>query len=173
MKNTRNFRTIFLIISSAVLPFFGAAAYADELDFGKLPYEKCIDTSLQDDFAQENQRFWFPRNLPYIGYTDGEQTPAGGDGSCYLGFPNAHKESALVFVDDAMVEVFPMTHSQQNVSQYRSGDRSIIVEIRITGQDTSCGSDVETCCGEYTYATITVKKNGKTKSVTAANYNGG
>jgi hypothetical protein len=172
MKNSRFHNVTPPIFCCIALSFFSATAHAAELNLGKLPYEKCVDTSLQDDLAEENQRFWFSRVPPYVGYSKGERTTAGGDGTCYVGFPRAKRKSALVVIDDSIVEVFPTAGSQKKMSRYSSNDRNTIVEIHITGGDTTCEPNADKCCGDYTYATITVKKNGKTKSVKAANYSG-
>ena len=172
IMNSHCHRTV-SIIFSFFMAFLGATAHAAELGLGQLPYEQCVDTSLQNDQVGENQRFWFPRVPPYVGYSKGEQTAAGGDGTCYVGFPSGKKKSALVLVDGSIVEVFPTTSSQKKISRYRSRDRTTTIEIRITGGDSTCEPNADKCCGDYTYATITVKKNGKTKSVKAATYSGG
>ena len=173
MKNSHPSRSVLFLLFSGVLPLLCSSARAAPLEIGKLPYEQCVDVALQSDQAEENQRYWFSRVAPYVGYSKGEATTAGGDGTCYLGFPSTTKKSALVLVGGTVIEVFPIASSNKKVSKYRSNDHFTIVEVRITGGDSTCEPDAEKCCGDYTYATITVKKNGATKSVKAANYTGG
>lgn len=173
LKNTSLQRFAQAIIFSGFFALIGLNAQAADLEIGKLPFEKCVDVLLQNDQAEENQRYWFSRTPPYVGYLKGEKTTAGGDGTCYLGFPSAKKKSAHVLVDGSVIEVFPVASSKKSISIFSSNDHSTIVEVFITGTESTCDAGAETCCGDYTYATITVKKNGTTQSVKAANYTGG
>ena len=173
MNDSYPLRSVLPILFSGLLPLFFSTVQANSLEIAKLPYEKCVDVSPQNDQAEENQRYWFSRIPSYVWYSKGEKTTAGGDGTCYLGFPSATKKSALVLVNSTIIEVFPIAISNKKVSKYRSSDHSTIVEVRISGGDSTCEPDAEKCCGDYTYATISVKKNGVTKSVKAANYTGG
>ena len=153
---------------------FGASApqaSARDLQLGKLDtYKQCVDASLENDLAEENQRYWFPRKPPYIGFSKGEQTTAGGDGTCYLGFPSAKKSSAILLIENAIVEVLPVGKVNAKMLRFQSRDRKTQVAVRITGTDSTCTGD--SCCGTYQYATITVTHQGKVARVRAANYQG-
>ena len=173
MKHKRLQSSVSSVIFIGLFVLTGLNVQAAAFEIGKLPYESCVDISLQNDQADENQRYWFSRTPPYVGYAKGEKTTAGGDGTCYLGFPSAKKKSALVLVGGSVIEVFPAASVDKNVSIFKSKDHNTIVEIRITGGDSTCEPSDDKCCGDYTYATISIKKNGISKSVKAANYSGG
>lgn len=96
LKNTPLQRFAQAIIFSGFFALIGLNAQAADLEIGKLPFEKCVDVLLQNDQAEENQRYWFSRTPPYVGYLKGEKTTAGGDGTCYLGFPSAKKKALLL-----------------------------------------------------------------------------
>ena len=164
---------MFAVFFSSFLALIGLNAQAAGLEIGKLPYEKCVDVLQPNDHAEENQRYWFSRVPPYVGYSKGEKTTAGGDGTCYLGFPSAKKKSAHVLAGNSVIEIFPVKSSIKNVLLFSSKDHRTMIEIRITGYDSTCEPEAEKCCGDYTYATITLKNKGATQSVKAVNYRGG
>lgn len=172
MENARSLRSIACIALSGLLLSIGLSAEAGALEIGRLPFDKCTDLT-DDDFSEKNQRYWFARVPPYVGFSKGEETRAGGDETCYVGFPFANKESALVLVDGAMVEIFPVASVDKDASVFMSADHGITVEVRITGGESTCMPDSESCCGDFVYATITVMKNGAVKIMKAANYKGG
>lgn len=148
----------------------------DKLLLGKLPNKQCIDMVLQakDEFASENQRYWFARVPPYVGVKNGEPLMAGGDGTCYVGFPKASSDSAVVIVNGRVINVIVQTPSKEEaVTTYKSKDGHTVVVVRVTGAESTCDPGGEKCCGDYTYATITVSQGNKSVSVKAARYEGG
>ena len=139
-------------------------SYADSLQVGDLSNEYC---SLND-----SQDYWYRRVPPYVGYSKGERTTAGGDGTCVLGFPKGGDKSGYVLVSDKIIEVFPVT-SKGKDRVYSSKDRQTRVQISITGNETTCEPDADKCCGDYTYAKISVEHGGKNITVKAVSYSGG
>ena len=163
------------IVFFAVLGF-SAFSMAEEnsiqdVSIGKLSDRYCID---KDSESELNQRFWFARIPPYIGYSKGERTTAGGDGTCYLGYPKEKSDVAVVKINGKIVEV-TVTESTKGkaTEEFRSKDGKIIIELTIIGNDSTCSPDSESCCGEYTYATITAIYDNKKSTVNAAKYEGG
>ena len=155
----------------AVVPI--AQAEGQQLMLETLPYEYCVATSLKEDLADENQRYWFARVPPYVGYAKGERTTAGGDGTCYLGFPYAKSSSGVIMIDKKIIRVSPTPSPKQKTTRFRSKDGETIVHVQETGSETTCNPEGGSCCGTYIYATITVNHKGKTYRVKAANYGGG
>jgi hypothetical protein len=147
---------IFLIISSSAL-------YANEFRTGNLPSEYCS----QDD----SQNYWYLRTPPYIGYSKGERTNAGSD-TCVLGFPKKDSKVGYVVVDRKIIKVFPATSSKRE-NIYLSKDKNTQVHLSITGGDTTCSPNSESCCGEYTYATIKIQQNNQSVIYKAVMYEGG
>lgn len=143
-----------------------AFAKAETLTIGKLSSEYCEDAKA-DLFT--DQRYWFPRVPPYVGYAKGEQTSAGGDGTCYLGFPKAKSKAAVIMLNGEIIKVSP----NKQGSTFKSADGNIEVQIKITGFESTCEPDADKCCGDYTYATITVIRGKIKASVKAAQYSGG
>lgn len=154
---------------------FSGHLFAQEksLVIAPLSGEHCTDPSPGHEFSDENKRYWFPRVPPYVGYSKGERTTAGGDGTCYIGFPNVDRKSALVMVNGEIYTIHPDKSANSKVDKYKTEDGVVQVEIRVTGGDSTCTPGADSCCGEYTYATLTVKMHGKSQSIKVANYVGG
>lgn len=174
---THRMQPVLRVCLAALLTCLVPTAYAedDELELERLPNEQCIDTILQarDELATENQRYWFARVPPYVGYKKGERTTAGGDGTCYLGFPNAKSKSAVILVDGQVVQIVPQSQAtERTVTKYKSKDGLTSVEVKVTGRESTCVPDEGKCCGEYTYATIKVIQGKRSTSVRAARYEG-
>ena len=150
------------------------SAQAQPISIGKLSSENCYDPDPKVESSSENQRYWFPRVPPYVGYSKGERTTAGGDGTCYLGFPKVDSNSALVMVNEKIITVFPDVSNKQNgLTIFKSRDEKTVVELKVTGGASTCEPDADKCCGNYTYATITITNGSKKSSVMAAQYSGG
>lgn len=170
-----NFALLNLGYLLGIAIFFVAANTANaednKLQVGLLnTYGQCVDASLQNDLADENQRYWFPRKPPFVGFSKGEKTTAGGDGTCYLGFPNASKSSGIIQINNVIIEVHPEGTATEGRLTFKSkaGDTHVVVQV--TGSDSTCSGD--SCCGDYKYATLTVTHKGKTVRLKAANYQG-
>ena len=133
---------------------------------GSLSNEQCT--------SGDDQRYWFPRVPPFVGYSKGEETTAGGDGTCYLGFPKEKSKSAVMLVDGQIVKLTPVRSGKPKVIEaYASKDFSVLVEVQATGYASTCVPSEDRCCGDYTYAVITVMKGKEKSSVKAARYSGG
>lgn len=135
------------------------AAAGERLRIGLLPYESCLDASVNDDMVERNQRYWYP----------GSSRAVGGEGGCYLGFPSARDAWAEILINDDIVRVFPSS----SYGRYRSKDGRTLVEIRVTKSGTTCVPNDDKCCGDYLRGTLTVKSMGKSARVRVANYVGG
>ena len=121
----------------------------------------------------EDQRYWYPRVPPYVGYAKGEPLSAGGGGDCYVGFPGTGAD-AIVKVDGEQVELRPrQTNPPRGRQQYTSADGRVRVDIVVTGVETTCEPGADNCCGDYTFARITVSMGGRSASVRAVRYQGG
>lgn len=108
-----------LLVVAAALCLTGTQAAAGErLKIGLLPYESCLDASLNDEQVERNQRYWYP----------GSSRAVGGEGGCYLGFPSAGQRWAQILVDGTLVRVFPSS----SFGRYRSKDGRTLVEIWVT-----------------------------------------
>ena len=157
-------RTFFAFLALVVTSVYCMAAHSGPV-IGVLPIEQCSQG--------EDQRFWFPRMPPYVGYSNGEKTTAGGDGTCYLGFLKENDKSAVMLIDGQRVKLIPRKSRKPKViAAYVSMDTRVAVEVRFVSEDTTCEPGVDKCCGTYTYALISVVKDGKTASVRAAGYSG-
>ena len=116
---------------------------------------------------------WFARVPPYVGFKKGEQTTAGGDGRCYVGFPKARSNSALVVIHDQVIHVIVQPPGKQGaVTTYKSKDGHTLVLVSVTGSETTCAPREDKCCGDYTYATIKVFQGTRSASAKAARYEG-
>jgi len=160
----------------ATFALFPATLLAHAPKLEPLSPEHCVDMALQveSEMDPRNQRYWYPRAPPFIGFKKGERLGAGGDGTCLIGFPKATVNAARVSIDGQVVDLAPDTlqsvpHSKQI---YTSEDRSIRLVITETGTESTCERGGESCCGIYTYATISLTRSGKTVSVKAVRYVG-
>ena len=172
-------KEIFILIIFSVALGFSTISKAEEvsaqnLSIGKLSSEYCTDHDQAQEFSSENQRYWYPRIPPYVGYSQGERTTAGGDGTCYLGYPKAESDSAVVMINSKIIEV-TVTESTKGkaIELFKSKDGEVTIELTVIGNESTCVPDADTCCGDYTYATITVIQNNKKTTVNAAKYEGG
>ena len=156
MKLTKKLVIILLIIGFNTV-------HADELRAGNLPTEYCS----QDD----SQNYWYLRTPPYVGFSKGEQTHAGSD-SCVLGFPKNDSKSGYVYVNKKIIKVFPVTSGEKD-KLYLSKDKKTLVQLSITGGDTTCEPDGESCCGDYTYSKIKIEQNKRSVILQAVKYEGG
>lgn len=162
MKTFSAFLVCFIASSSC----FAADRSSNSPVIGALPYEQCT--------SGDDQRYWFPRIPPFVGYTKGERTTAGGDGTCYLGFPNESSKSAVMLIDNQIVKLNPIRSDKRKVIEaYSSKDSNIVVEVWVTGYASTCVPSEDKCCGDYTYAQIVVTKGGTSSSIRAARYTGG
>jgi hypothetical protein len=165
-------------LSMIVAACIAAAAHADQVGgprFRALPNEECIDLVLQlkEELATQNQRYWYARVPPYVGFRRGERLMAGGNGTCYLGFPNAQSDIAHASIDGKVVQLVPQVSAAPDGSNtYKSKDGSVTVDVKVTGQETTCVPNEDKCCGDYTYATISVSRGGRSTSVKAVRYGG-
>jgi hypothetical protein len=164
----RPMKTIAIAATLALASTLASAAEegAGSVSIGTLTAEYCA--------AGNDQRYWYPRVPPFVGYSKGERTIAGGDGNCYLGFPKENSKSAVVMVDGQIVTVAPIRSEKRRIVEaYASKDGSISIEVMVTGYSSTCVPGADKCCGDYTYATIKVTKGDRTSSVKAARYAGG
>jgi hypothetical protein len=136
---------------------------AESITIGLLPYEKCIDVSLQDDGDEKNQRHWDSRSSLVVGW----------DSTCYLGFPSAKNKWAEVLINNVIVRVYPSSSTRSRISRFSSRDQQTIVEVKVIKSGTSCAPNEDKCCGNYSYGILTVKHMGKTATRSVANYVGG
>jgi hypothetical protein len=152
-----------------------ATAFAQSIRLSPMSMEHCIDEALmhEDESDPRNQRYWFPRVPPLVGYNKGERTTAGGDGTCFVGFPLAASNSARVNVNGKLIDVTVDAHSTQgNVQIYRSRANRVILTVTKTSSETTCDPNLEKSCGDYTYATIKLQQAGRTTFVKGARYVG-
>ena len=140
-----------------------------------MPLEHCIDNVLaqQNEFDVRNQRYWFARVPPFVGFRRGERTTAGGDGTCFVGFPNGSSPMARILVDGEFIDLLPDTKANRPTNQtFLSADRRIRLQVTQVGTETTCVPAEEKSCGDYTYASITLTTPSRKSSVKAARYVG-
>jgi len=160
-----------LIFSVVATSHSIAHAGTNGVAVGSLPRERCLDVTA-DDLTPENQRYWYLRTPPYVGFAKGERTEAGGDGTCVVGFPRKGSTDAVALVNGAIVELAEAASSPLKHATYRSADGKTLVSVRITGGESTCRPNADACCGDYTYATITIRSGGKSTTLRAASYSG-
>lgn len=134
---------------------------------------ECGDDTQNEDPGLGGQRYWYDRIPPFVGFSNGEQTHAGGDGTCIIGFPDPDKTSALISVNENKTPLILVTTENNSLMKYESADHTIKVEIHITGSDSTCSDDIGGCCGIYTYALIKVFYLNEVVEINAARYVGG
>ncbi len=156
-----------LLLVLLQLPALSASEGSEKsLTIGALSSEHCGEV--------DDQRYWYPRVPPYVGFSKGERTTAGGDGTCYLGYPKAGSKSATIMVNGKLVRLIPTSSPRRKIVEaYRSSDNNLVVEVLVTGYDSTCTPGEDKCCGDYTYSQITVTQGDSTATVKAARYSGG
>ena len=131
------------------------------------------DCSFVDEESQVETMGYWRRHPPFVGYRKGETLLAGGDGTCVLGFPASKDGRALISVNGKKLAVYPFQDALASTTRYKSKDGKALVELKTTGTESTCELGADTCCGDYTFVTMTVHLNGMKSSVRAVTYNGG
>lgn len=163
-------QTLRYIGVACVLQACAAGAIGQSLTIGLL---NSVEGHCGDIAGGENQRYWYPRVPPYVGFGKGERTTAGGDGTCYIGFPDTEKLKALIRIDGHIVELRPTRYRANATSRFQSENGKTVVVIRVRGASSTCSPNDDKCCGGYTYADITVQQGKSSATVKAARYVGG
>ena len=161
-----------LILAMLFFSFVAQQGSASSLNVDLLSEDDCYDNSIEDVFIPENQRYWYKRNAPYLGYKHGEELLAGGDGTCIIGFPKISEETALISINGKKIKLFPEPSNNISSQKLSSKNGALQIEVVETGGDTTCEPQGEKCCGDYTYATIIVSTQKKTIKIKAVNYSG-
>lgn len=139
----------------------GTTAASAESIVGDLDASYC-----EGEFS--SQEFWYRRDPPLLGYGRGEALLAGGVGSCVVGFA---KGPHIALNGRALSLVHRKARRSGEV--LTSSDGNVRVYIRETGHDSSCVAGEDKCCGEYTYATVTVHSGGHKETIHVVRYEGG
>ncbi len=131
-------------------------AFAANLTVGDLPSELC------------GESYWYRRQLPLVGYKNGEQLVAGGDGTCVLRV----SEAARILVNGKQV-VLPRRTERNGKIIYESADRKTRISLVTTDIETTCVPDEDKCCGDYTFGTLTVVSGSQKAILYVVSYEGG
>jgi hypothetical protein len=115
-----------------------------------------------------SQEFWYRREGPLVGYAGGERLLAGGSGTCVLGFA----KGPHIVVAGEVLSLVP-AKSDRNGEFFTSRNGKVRVRIQETGRDSSCVLGEDKCCGEYTYAKLTVSIGSRKETIPVARYEGG
>lgn len=152
--------------------FVAASGHAEVISVGLLQGEACYDAAPEADSTPENQRYWYKRHAPYLGYRGGEQLLAGGDGTCVVGFPGFADSTAQMLVNGQVVRLVPEGPEIDGHQVFQASDQRLRVEIEVTGTETTCEPQGESCCGDYIFATITVSNANESVAIMAVRYSG-
>lgn len=153
----RHIATTFLVSCiSAIEP----QALASDFAVGDLSYEDCAG-------SEDYQEYWYRRKPPLVGYRNGERLSAGGDGTCVLGFARG----AAIKVNGERVSL--TRYSENGKVIYESADGATRVVLEVTGQETTCAPEGESCCGDYTFATLSVFHGEQQTILYVVSYVGG
>jgi hypothetical protein len=167
-----------MLISFVLIISFNLNANAmDDINVGLLPESRCYDDQAevqnQPNATEANQRYWYLRTPPYVGYSKGEQTHAGDVTQCVVGYPKYNQKTVVIMLNKKMIEIYPAKISSVKSQVFYSKNNKFIVEILETGKESTCAPDGESCCGQYTYATAIIRYAVKTKRLNVVKYEGG
>ena len=163
---------LFLIVSFSINVYA-----ADSLNIGFLPESGCYDGQAEvqnkPNATEANQRYWYLRTPPFVGYSKGEQTHAGDTTQCVVGYQKHNQKTAVIMLNKKLIEIYPVKISSVKSQVFHSKNNKLTVEILETGKESTCAPDGESCCGQYTYATAIIRYAGKTKRLNVVKYEGG
>ena len=149
----------------------------DDINVGLLHESRCYDDQAEvqnkPNATEANQRYWYLRTPPLVGYSKGEQTHAGDTTRCVIGLPKYNKQTAVMMINKKLIEIYPAKTSSIKSQTFHSKDNKLIVEVLEIGGDSTCAPDGGSCCGQYTYATAIVRYAGKIKRLNVVKYEGG
>lgn len=169
-------RCVLPVTVSAMAMTLSAHTWAtDQVSVPPTENAKPVIGAHSDCFNLDDQHpYWYPRVPPLVGYAKGERTSAGGDGTCILGFSLDGSKSAVMRIDGKTVHLKPVRSNKAKVIEsYASKGNTLTVEVKVTGYASTCVPGEDKCCGDYTYAVISVSRNGLTAKAHVARYSGG